>query len=271
MPRNPKTRNENSVRLSLFWRLGLTFLTLVLAILACADWFAAGMFRSNALRDGFDQLQVLGRVAKARPPRIDDAQALNSWIAEMSSTGARVTVLAADGRVLAESQHDAEPEDQAEHPELGGALASVAGQAQAVRYDPSLDHDIQYFAVRDSSGAAPVVLRFALPIPSGQEGLIHFRRKLRLAALAILLFAAGISILFSRRYASRVQQLREFASRAAAGDFTPIPRDHGKDELAGLAGALGGTVAQLGQTIRTLTDERNRSAAILSSMVEGVR
>jgi len=29
-------------------------------------------------------------------------------------------------------------------------------------------------------------------------------------------------------------------------------------------------VAQLGQTIRTLTDERNRSAAILSSMVEGV-
>ena len=42
------------------------------------------------------------------------------------------------------------------------------------------------------------------------------------------------------------------------------------DELADLANALGGTVAQLGQTIRTLTEERNRSAAILGSMVEGV-
>jgi two-component system phosphate regulon sensor histidine kinase PhoR len=33
---------------------------------------------------------------------------------------------------------------------------------------------------------------------------------------------------------------------------------------------VGGMVAQLGQTIHTLTDERNRSAAILGSMVEGV-
>ena len=37
-----------------------------------------------------------------------------------------------------------------------------------------------------------------------------------------------------------------------------------------LGDAVGGMVAQLGQSIRTLTDERNRSAAILSSMVEGV-
>ena len=258
------------MRLSLFWRLGLTFLALVLAILACTDWFAAGMLRSDALSNGFGQLQVLGRVAQARPPRVNDAQALNDWLAEMSATGARITVIAADGRVQAESQHDAGLENQTAQPEIHDALTSTSGQGQAVRYDPSLDRDVQYFAVRDSSGAAPVVLRFALLLPSIEEGLVHFRRKLWLAALAILLFAAGISILFSRRYASRVQQLREFASRAAAGDFTPVPRDHGNDALAELAAALGGTVAQLGQTIRSLTDERNRSAAILSSMVEGV-
>ena len=37
-----------------------------------------------------------------------------------------------------------------------------------------------------------------------------------------------------------------------------------------MAGALGRTVAGLGKTIHTLTDERNRSSAILGSMVEGV-
>jgi two-component system phosphate regulon sensor histidine kinase PhoR len=88
--------------------------------------------------------------------------------------------------------------------------------------------------------------------------------------LAILVAAEIASFLYTRSISSRIRRLREFADRAAGGDFTPLDRDHGHDEIADLAGALGGTVAQLGRTIHTLTDERNRSAAILASMVEGV-
>ena len=90
-------------------------------------------------------------------------------------------------------------------------------------------------------------------------------------ALAILLLAAGIAIFFfSRSVTLRIRGLKEFADRAAGGDFAPAERDHGHDELEDLADALGRAVAGLGQTIRTLTDERNRSSAILGSMVEGV-
>ena len=89
--------------------------------------------------------------------------------------------------------------------------------------------------------------------------------------LAIFLVAAGIAyFLFTRSVLSRVRRLERFTERAAAGDFTPLERDHENDELADLAAALGRTVAGLGQSIRTLTDERNRSSAILGSMVEGV-
>jgi two-component system phosphate regulon sensor histidine kinase PhoR len=89
--------------------------------------------------------------------------------------------------------------------------------------------------------------------------------------LVIFLLVAGIGFFFSSRSVTlRVRRLKEFTERAAAGDFTPLERDHGHDELEDLAGALGRTVAGLGQTIHTLTDERNRSSAILGSMVEGV-
>jgi two-component system, OmpR family, phosphate regulon sensor histidine kinase PhoR len=92
-----------------------------------------------------------------------------------------------------------------------------------------------------------------------------------LPVLLIILFAAGIaSFVFLRSTTIRIRRLKEFADRAATGDFTPLARDHGNDQLADLADALGGTVAQLGRTIHTLTDERNRSAAILGSMIEGV-
>lgn len=89
--------------------------------------------------------------------------------------------------------------------------------------------------------------------------------------LLIFLVLAGVALYFSSRsVALRARRLKEFSERAAAGDFTPLERDYNHDELADLADALGRTVAGLGQTIRTLTDERNRSSAILGSMVEGV-
>ena len=89
--------------------------------------------------------------------------------------------------------------------------------------------------------------------------------------LVIFLIAAGVTFfLSSRSITSRIRRLKEFTERAGTGDFTPLERDHGHDELADLADALGRAAAGLGQTIRTLTDERNRSSAILGSMVEGV-
>ena len=91
------------------------------------------------------------------------------------------------------------------------------------------------------------------------------------AALAFFLLAAGIAFFFSSRSVTvRIRRLKDFTERATAGEFSPVERDHGHDELADLADGLSRTVAGLGQTIRTLTDERNRSSAILGSMVEGV-
>ncbi len=88
--------------------------------------------------------------------------------------------------------------------------------------------------------------------------------------LAFLLAAGFTTFIFLRSTSSRIQRLKQFADRAAAGDFAPLERDPGHDQLSDLAESLGKTVAQLGRGIHTLTDERNRSRAILGSMIEGV-
>jgi len=96
------------------------------------------------------------------------------------------------------------------------------------------------------------------------------RHSLSLAAIGILIVTAAASLISSLLLTSRINQVKRFAQRAAAGDFTPLQSAAAQDELTDLSDAVGGMVAQLGQTIHTLTDERNRSAAILGSMVEGV-
>ncbi|HEX2711584.1 MAG TPA: ATP-binding protein, partial [Candidatus Acidoferrales bacterium] len=90
------------------------------------------------------------------------------------------------------------------------------------------------------------------------------------ASLVILLVVGGAAFVFSRALSARIGRLKEFSWRVASGDFRPLPTGPASDELTALALALNETAARLDQTIRSLTDERNRSRAILGSMVEGV-
>ena len=96
------------------------------------------------------------------------------------------------------------------------------------------------------------------------------RRPVWLAVLAVLFLTVVLSILFSRKFSSRVQRLEEFSRRLAAGDFTPLELEDRTDELTALTRAMNETAARLQQSFSSLTDERNRTAAILESMIEGV-
>jgi two-component system phosphate regulon sensor histidine kinase PhoR len=96
--------------------------------------------------------------------------------------------------------------------------------------------------------------------------------RMRLVGVCALLLVAGIALVFffSRVFSSRIQTLKNFSSRIGAGDFRPIELDGPPDELSDLGNSLNQTAAQLDREMRLLSGERNRSSAILRSMVEGV-
>src|SRR5258707_1855557 len=86
-----------------------------------------------------------------------------------------------------------------------------------------------------------------------------------------MLLVTGIaSLLISRSSSGRVERLQMFSRRVAEGDFRRIEADRTGDTLDALAISMNKTAARLDRTIRTLTEERNLSSAILGSMVEGV-
>ena len=258
------------VRTSLFWKLGLTYLVLLLAVVASVDFYVGGILRQNYIRATNEHLGSLAQLAKDRPPSLDDPAALASWASWMSRSGARVTVIAADGRVLADSAHDIETmENHSNRPEFRQAMAAGAGRS--VRHSHTLDRDLVYWAMRfDRPPRPPVIIRFATPLAKINAALAQVRRNLLEVSLLILLLGIALSLLFSRRFANRVARLQEFSRRVADGDFRPLPHQRGDDELGDLASILNETAAHLNATIRSLTEERNRSAAILRSMVEGI-
>ena len=243
---------------------------LLLAVLASVDFYVGRVLRQDYIRAANEHLSSLAQLAKNRPPSLDDPVALASWASWMSRSGARVTVIAADGRVLADSAHDIETmENHANRPEFRQAMAAGAGQS--VRHSHTLDRDLVYWAMRfDRSPASPVIIRFATPLARINAALAQVRRNLLEVSFLILLLGIAVSLLFSRRFANRVARLQEFSRRVAGGDFRPLPQERGDDELGDLARILNETAVRLEATIRSLTEERNRSAAILRSMVEGI-
>lgn len=243
---------------------------LLLAVLASVDFYVARVLRQDYIRAANEHLSSLAQLAKNRPPSLDDPAALASWASWMSRSGARVTVIAADGKVLADSAHDIETmENHANRPEFRQAMAAGAGQS--VRHSHTLDRDLVYWAMRfDRPPASPVIIRFATPLAKINTALAQVRRNLLEVSFLILLLGIAVSLLFSRRFANRVARLQEFSRRVAGGDFRPLQQERGDDELGDLARILNETAVRLEATICSLTEERNRSAAILRSMVEGI-
>jgi two-component system phosphate regulon sensor histidine kinase PhoR len=91
-----------------------------------------------------------------------------------------------------------------------------------------------------------------------------------LPALAIVLVTGGISVWNARSLSQRIRQLERFSQNVASGDFRPLQTTTHGDELDELTRAFTATAARLAETIRVLSDERNREATILGSMIEGV-
>ncbi len=258
------------MRAKLFWKLGLTYLLLLLAVLAAMDFFASRILRAEFVRSAENELAALEKTAQSRPPQTDDITALRNWADWMSQSGARVTVIGSDGAVLVDSgEEPPSSENSADLPEVRDAFAN--GEAESVRRSPELNRDLAYRAVRYQPPSGPaVVLRMAVPVGEVRGAIAVVRSRLVLVSLIILILGGAVSLMLSRGFSMRVERLKDFAGRVAAGDFRPLELEDTEDELTDLVRALNETAARLDESILTLTGERNRSSAILRSMAEGV-
>jgi two-component system, OmpR family, phosphate regulon sensor histidine kinase PhoR len=139
------------VRLNLFWKLGFAFFALLIAVLLPVDYYAQRALRRDYEQSGFEQLAAIARIALASPPpsaslsttHTEDSARLREWVAKMAASGVRVTVIAADGSVLADSQSDPSTmENHAGRPEIRDAFAGGAGQS--IRHSVTINRDLLY-------------------------------------------------------------------------------------------------------------------------------
>lgn len=98
----------------------------------------------------------------------------------------------------------------------------------------------------------------------------QFRAGAWVIPVLALILAVLIWFFPSHSRSGDLEKLKDFSQRIAAGDFRPMLEESKNDGVAELTRALNEMSGHLQNTIHSLSEERDRLAAVLRSMMEGV-
>jgi two-component system phosphate regulon sensor histidine kinase PhoR len=267
-PEDPDAR-QRTVRLTIVRKSILTISLLIAFSLAVVGVYLERRERAAIIGQSLARLEAQAALLApevAGTPRSGDA-----WAQRMRvRLKARVTLIAPDGRVLADSsQASGMMENHADRPEVVAALAR--GSGYALRYSQTIGRELLYYAQAvPRPGGGRLVLRLAIPLTEISGKFSQFRRDFLLIALLSLGLASGIALLWVRGIALQLRRMVGFARNVARGEgVSRLPRTS-RDEIGDLAEALNEMAADLQDTLHQLEEESRRARTIMESMGEGL-
>ncbi len=178
---------------------------------------------------------------------------------------ARVTVIDAAGKVLADSEADpAGMENHATRPEFITALRGQVGSSS--RWSHTVGIEFLYVAVPIPDGA----VRMAYPLSSIRAANRHITTYLLEGSGIAMLVAIVLALIATQSIGRRLIRITEFAERIAAGDLSARIQEESSDEIAHVASALDKTARKLEDGFRALENSRQTLETLLNSMQEAV-
>ncbi len=266
------------VRRRIAIKLTLTLVGFVAVIMLVAGVYLTLAFERFAADTLETRLAVTARLlhgeARALLATGADPERLNEFVVRAGRpTDTRVTLIAADGRVVADSEVPTRDlpavENHADRPEVQAALAGRLGRSR--RTSTTVHQPLFYVGAPIRDGARVIgVLRLALPLSVVTSSHTALHRVMLVGGLVALGVAFGIAVFVSRRITGPVVEMQRIARRMSEGDFTARAPVRSTDEIAGLGRALNLMATRLRDKIQDLEHEHARLNAIVDSMIEGV-
>jgi two-component system phosphate regulon sensor histidine kinase PhoR len=260
---------------SLYWKITLPFVLLILVSMSVLGFYTVNTVRNSQL----DHLHVY-LTNEAKLIAADSLYALNSTSGDKTiydivmTTGneidARVTIIGRDGTVLGDSwENPQNMENHATRPEIMAALQSEVGEV--TRYSTTAGQNMMYVAVpimdeENVLGAARVALPTTEVDNSISNAVWTIGLATAVATILVILAAALITHMITRP----LREMTKAAVRISSGQYDKQIELHSGDELSLLAKAFNRMSANVRETVSKMSAEKNKLAAVLSSMADGV-
>ena len=220
-----------------------------------------GMMRSE-IESSMRQKTAMVAARIASTPAEQQAQVIQQVSA---LAGARATLIASDGKVLADSEaNPAEMENHADRPEVIAALHG--GSGSSIRSSRTLGVPFLYCAAPVPGGVVRLAYRL-----SAIDGVNRNVRNSLLKSTAVsALVALVLAFVATQSIGRRLVRITAFAERVAAGDLSARIQEGSTDEIAHVATALDKTARKLEDGFRAVESSRQTLETLLNSMQEPV-
>ena len=261
------------------WRIAIPYIILILAGLLALGLYISNFIQRIYLQDLEDRLIDETRLISEQLVNEQDLwldlimldARVSNWAKILD---ARVTVIAADGSVIGESELDrALMDNHLNRPEIQQALAR--GSGISTRFSSTVGYRMIYVAsVIQNADATLGFVRLSVPLTPVDNHIMKLRWTLIGAALIVTFLAIGLAILVAQGVTVPIRTLTRQAESVALDEakwreHTRIPiRTH--DEIGSLTQAINVMVAQLGNKLDALREESGKLNAVLNQMTDGV-
>lgn len=185
-------------------------------------------------------------------------------------TGARVTIVANDGRVIGDSDSDSTRMDNHGHRQEI-QQASLNGTGMAIRFSDTLKYDFLYVAARINRNAASEgFVRLSMPLKEIDASVNLLRARILSVVLSILLVAALFSLWQIEHIRRLTRQIRDFAKAIAAGQVGKKLFLQREGEFDEIAESLNTMSEELKNNIAAHEEEQHRLNMILRNIPDAL-
>ncbi|MCX7597487.1 MAG: ATP-binding protein [Armatimonadetes bacterium] len=253
------------------YRILLGYMVLFGLLLAALGVYSRSVVARHVTAQQRDALRTLSRVAADSllgPNVLPAREVLQRRTRAFAQVArARVTVIAPDGVVLADSEHDpATMENHGLRPEV--VAAHRDGWGWAVRHSTTLGIDMLYVAQADP--AREYVVRLAKPLSEIEQLDTHLFYGLLVALVVATLAGLVASVRISGGLADSLTHLARVARAIGDGDLAARATVRAADEVGELATAINEMAARLQRDDTELAQRTTEVQAILRHMADGV-
>ncbi len=229
--------------------IGGTLAVLVVALVAVdilVSKVAESSYRESLERELAEKGRMLSLLLGGDIPIPGSVQAQAHAVA--LTAGARLTLIAADGSVLADSERDPVKMDNHRTPDRPEVAAALGGrQGSAVRQSGTLGTEFLYVAVPAGGGGA---LRLAMPLAEVRARVDSIRQRMLVSTALAFLPAFVVAAFFARSVSSKLGSIIDYAGKLADGNFEARLRNSSRDEL----GLLGQKLTETGDKLRRMKE-----------------
>lgn len=253
------------------WVLYPSFLLVVAVSLVSIGAYTVVTVRGNVVAQTGARLGMKARLAAdllARESGVDRVRVEEIVRTVSRNLEARVTVIAFDGTVIADSGGEAARlPNHLDRPEVRDAISSGAGQA--VRPSATLGTSMMYHAVSDPRFPGYVV-RASMPVQNAEDAVRDLVLKMLAGGVLAALLAALISWLVSRRVARPVERMAADVEMVTRADSPGRIAEPDVTEFSMLAAAMNSLADDLSARLAATTVQQRELEMTLSSMNEAV-